>query len=326
MGLELSRGFGRSVRAVALLVLVITAAACGSTSPASSSGGSGTKIIGIVEITPDPYTTITVNAIKDAAAAAGWQSIVVDTEGSVDQANSTMVTFAHRPVTAMVVTVYATTSLGEGIAAAKSAHIPVVSFAGGFIPTVSAAVDGNGGPEMTARMLQDLGQGGSVLEYTFHPGQPCLLRENAFNAGTANDPTLNLTTHEVNINNAIADADSTAAAWIATHPKAPLAIFACYDDPAVGSIAALKAAGFKPGQVKIYGFNLSANAQPEIEQGWMAASMWFDVKGAGTLCFQLAQQAVAAGSSWVPKEVQIPNQIVDSSNFAAWQAAHPNGN
>jgi ribose transport system substrate-binding protein len=325
VGLKLSQGFGAKLRALALLVVVASAAACGSTSTGSG-GSTAKKVIGIVEITPDPYTTITVDAIKAAAAAAGWDSLVVDTEGSVDQANSTMVTFAHRPVTAMVVTVYATTSLGEGIAAANAAHVPVISFSGGYIPTIAGAVDGNGGPEVVARMLQDIGQGGSVLEFTYHPGQPCLLREEAFNEATANDPTLNLTTHEVNINNSIADADTTAAAWVATHPKAPLAIFACYDDPAVGSIAALKAAGFQPGQVKIYGFNLSANAQPEIKDGWMEASMWFDVKGAGTLCFQLAQQAAAAGSSWKSKEVQIPNEIVDASNFAAWQAAHPNGN
>jgi ribose transport system substrate-binding protein len=324
----LNRKLGAACAAATFVV-----AACGSSSTSSSSSGGGgssggSKTLGIVESSgSDITTTEFANSTKKAAEAAGWSVIIVDSQSKVDQANAAMVAFAQRKVTAMIVTVFASTSLKQGITAAQGANIPVLSFAGGSAPGVAAAMVANEGDVVAKRLVTDLGGGssGSVLEFTYHPGLPCFLRGQSSDNVLFNYPNITVSRHEIDVQNAASDGLNTATAWLATHPSPPLAIFGCYDDPALGAIAALKQAGYKPGDVKIYGFNNAANAQTAIQQGWMTASMWYDVVGAGPTMFNTLQRVIAAGSSWQPKTISIPHQLVDGSNLAAWQAAHPNG-
>jgi ribose transport system substrate-binding protein len=323
----------RKIGAVCAVAVVGVTACGGSSSTSSSSGGGGGsggggKVLGIVESSgSDITTTEFAGSAKKAAEAAGWTVLIVDSQSKVDTANSAMVTFAQRPVTAIIVTVFASSSLRQGITAAQAAHIPVLSFAGGSAPGVAAAMVANEGDVVANRLVKDLGGGaaGSVLEFTYHPGLPCFLRGQSSDNVLFNYPNINVTRHEIDVQNAASDGLNTSSAWLATHPTAPLAIFGCYDDPALGAIATLKQAGYKPGDVKIYGFNNAANAQTAIQQGWMTASMWYDVVGAGPTMFKTLQQVIAAGSSWKPKTIAIPHQLVDGSNLAAWQAQHPNG-
>lgn len=306
----------------------LAAGGCSSGSSATSSGessaSSAKKVLGIVEITSTDLSTVqaTQGATK-AAKAAGWGVVTADAQGEPAMAIAAIQDFVTRKVTAIMVTVFQSTSLEAGITAATAAHIPVVSMAGGLAPGVSAAVDANAGDVVSKALINAMGGGstGSILEFTYHPGLPCLLRGEGFTSVLATYPGVKVTSHEINVQTVPQDSDSTAAAWLQTKPKAPLGIFGCYDDPAIGAISALKAAGLKPGQVKVFGFNAEAPALAAIKSGWMTGSMYFNSTGAGMTVFKTIQEILAAGSHWHQTELQIPHELVTKANLAAFEAS-----
>ncbi len=319
----------RKLVAGAVLAVVMTTAlaACGSDSSGSGgSGGGGDKLLGIVESSGSDITTVqSANAAKAAAEKAGWKVSIIDSQSSVDKAIAGIQALVSRKATAIMVTVYASPSLQAGINVAQRAGIPVVSMAGGLAPGVGAALVSNSGAEVAAQMIKDMGGGdsGSVLALTYHPGLPCLLRGKSFDKFMKDYPNVKITRHEIDVQSAQQDSASTANAWLATKPKGPKAIFACYDDPAVGAVSAIKQSGVKAGEVKVYGFNAQANAREEIKSGYMTASMYYDTAAAGVICFEYIQKIMKAGDSWKQKEEDIPHELVDANNLASFESDHP---
>lgn len=308
------------------LAALIAAAGCGSSSGGSSASSHPKKVLGIVEVTSTDLSTVqSAQGATKAAKAAGWTVLTADAQGEPDKAISAIQDFVTRKVTAIMITVLQSTSLEAGISQAAAAHIPVVSMAGGLAKGVSAAVDANAGDVVTKALIQAMGGGnsGSILSFTYHPGLPCLLRGQSFSKVMTGSPNVKITSHEINVQTVAQDSNSTAAAWLRTKPKAPLAIFACYDDPALGAISALKSAGLKPGQVKVFGFNAEPPALNAIKSGWMTGSMYYNSTAAGVTVFQTIQKVLAAGSGWHQEELQIPHKLVTASNLAAFQSAQP---
>jgi ABC-type sugar transport system substrate-binding protein len=313
-------------RITALAALATATSLLGMLAPADIAGAATTqKVLGIVQITTTDLSTVqaTQGATK-AAKAAGWSVLVANAQGEPSKAIAAMDDFVNRHVTAIMTTVFESTTLEAGIKAAKAAHIPVVSMAGGLAPGIAAAVDANAGDVVAKALIKAMGGGskGSILDFTYHPGLPCLLRGNAFNTVLSSHPGIKVTRHEINIQNVASDSESTASGWLQTKPTTPLGIFGCYDDPAVAAISALKAQGYKPGQVKVFGFNAEAPALAAIKTGWMTGSMYFDSVGAGTTVFATIRKVLSAGSSWHQEELQIPHLLVVKSNLAAFEKSH----
>lgn len=316
---------GVLAKLTALIGLTASAALLGSLAPGNAALASGSpKVLGIVQITTTDLSTIqATQGASKAAKAAGWTVLVANAQGEPSKAIAAMEDFVTRHVTAIMTTVFESSTLEAGIHAANAAHIPVVSMAGGLAPGVDAALNANAGTVVANTLIQDMGSTkGSILDYTYHPGLPCLLRGSAFDAVLSKYPAIKVTRHEINIQNVASDSESTASAWLQTRPNGPLGIFGCYDDPAVAAIAALKAQGYKPGQVKVFGFNAEAPALAAIKSGWMTGSMYFDSIGAGTDVFATIEKILAAGSSWRPEALQIPHELVTKANLAAFEKAH----
>lgn len=319
------RGMIRRARSSAVALLALASLVGVTMSPGVASAAPSKKVLGIVQITSTDLSTVqaTQGATK-AAEAAGWTVLTANAQGEPSKAIAAIQDYVTRHVTAIMTTVFESSTLEAGIKAANSAGIPVVSMAGGLAPGVAAAVDANAGAVVANALIQAMGGAdrGSILDYTYHPGLPCLLRGNAFNVILAKYPQIKVTRHEINIQNVPSDSETTASGWLQTKPTAPLGIFGCYDDPAIGAIPALKAQGYKPGQVKVFGFNAEAPALAAIKQGWMTGSMFFDSVGAGVTVFDTIEKILAAGSHWKQEELQIPHELVDKANLAAFEKAH----
>ena len=283
-------------------------------------------LVGIVSISATEANNARYIAGAQAAAKEiGWQVAVVDAAGNADQANAAIQNFAQRGAAAIVDMVFPYTSIGAGLAAAKAANIPVMTWGGGLGGSV-AATNGSGGPmtvPVNDLMLKTLGDKGSLLELTYHTGEVCRNREVELDNALKSHPDIKATKNEVRIPGYFEDGAQYANAWLASHPagKENLAIWGCWDDPSIGAIGALRSQGRN--DVKVYGVNGNAQALEDIKKGLMTATAWQDSYTEGSNMIKLLPEIVKAGPGWTPKAVEVPAVLVSSENIDKFLADHP---
>ncbi|MBB3999069.1 ABC-type sugar transport system substrate-binding protein [Aureimonas pseudogalii] len=178
-------------------------------------------LLGIVSISATEANNVRYIAGATAAAEkAGWTVSVIDAAGSADQANSAIQNFASRGAGAIIDMVFPFSSIGAGLAAAKDAGIPVVTWGGGIGSSV-AATNGSGAPiaqPVIEKMLADLGGQGSLLALTYRTGEVCRNREVLLDDMLKSHPGITVTKNEVRIPGYFEDGAQYANAWLASHP------------------------------------------------------------------------------------------------------------
>lgn len=283
-------------------------------------------LIGIVSISANEANNARyITGAKAAAKEIGWQVSVIDAAGNADQANAAIQNFAQRGATAIVDMVFPYSSIGAGLDAAKNAKIPVATWGGGLGSTV-AATNGSGGPMVVPvddLMIKTMDGKGSILELTYHTGEVCRNREVELDNALKNYPNIKVTKNEVRIPGYFEDGAQYANAWLASHPagKENLAIWGCWDDPAIGAIGSLRAQNRT--DVKVYGVNGNAQALEDIKKGFMTATAWQDSYTEGVNMVKLLPEIVKAGASWTPKAIEVPAVLVTAANIDKFLADHP---
>jgi ribose transport system substrate-binding protein len=283
-------------------------------------------LVGIVSISATEANNA--RYIKGAEAAAkelGWDVSVIDAAGSADQANAAIQNFAQRGATAIVDMVFPFSSIGAGLDSAKSANIPVVTWGGGLGSTV-AATNGSGGPmvlPVNDLMLKAMEGKGSLLVLAYRTGEVCRNREVELDKALAAYPDVKVTKNEVRIPGYFEDGAQYANAWLAAHPAGDekLAIWGCWDDPAIGAIGSLRAQGRD--DVKVYGVNGNAQALENIKNGFMTATAWQDSYTEGYNMIKLLPDIQKAGADWQPKAVEVPAVLVTKETVEKFIADHP---
>jgi ribose transport system substrate-binding protein len=227
-----------------------------------------------------------------------------------------------KKVSAIIVTVFDSNGLAMGLAAARAAHVPVLSAGGGLAPGIALATDDGAGQPMVDLMLKNLNNQGTVLDLTYHPGIPCKQRADAFDATVKNQPGLSVTSHEITIPGAAEASQAATSAWLAANSGKPgnFAIFNCYDDNAMGAIAALKQNNKT--NVQVYSFNATQPALDAVRSGSMTATLWLDLASAGKILVDSIPDIRAQGNSWKAHQV-VPNyEIVTKANVDSFVAQH----
>ena len=132
-------------------------------------------------------------------------------------------------------------------------------------------------------MMKNIGDKGTLLDLTYHPGIPCRERADAFDAAVAGKPEIKATSHEISIPGAAETSQAATNAWLTANAsgQGPFAIFNCYDDNAMGAIAALKQNGRT--DVQVYSFNATAPAVQAVKDGTMTATLGVDLTSAGKM-------------------------------------------
>ena len=99
----------------------------------------------------------------------------------------------------------------------------------------------------------------------------------------AKNPDIKVSKNEVRIPGYFEDGAQYANAWLASHPAGQenLAIWGCWDDPAIGAIGALRSQGRD--DVEVYGINGNAQALENIKNGHMTATAWQDSSPKATI-------------------------------------------
>lgn len=309
-----------------LTVFSLVLAACGSPASPATSAPAKKFTLGLVSITvSDSSNARFINGAKEEAAKLGWDVTVVDAHGNADEANAAFQNLTQSGANAIIDLVFPVSSLGAGLQATKAAGIPVGTWGGGLGDGI-VATNGTGGIQaqpIVEQMVKDLGGKGSILALTYHTGQVCREREEVFNKIVANYPDIKVTKNEVPIPGYLEAGASFAAAWLAAHPQGsePLAVWGCWDDPALGAISTLKQQNRT--DVKVYGQNGNVDAIVAVKDGFMTATAWAAVEQEGQVMVQTINDAIKAGSSWTPKAVEVPVVVVNAETIEQFLKDHP---
>jgi ribose transport system substrate-binding protein len=282
-------------------------------------------LLGIVSIAATEANNVRYIAGANAAAKEdGWTVSVIDAAGSADQANTSIQNFAERGAGAIIDMVFPYSSIGAGLAAAKAKNIPVVTWGGGLGGSV-AATNGSGAPiaqPVIDKMVADFGGKGDLLALTYRTGEVCRNRETLMDQIVAKSPGIAVTKNEVRIPGYFEDGAQYANAWLASHPAGGnLAVWGCWDDPAIGAIGSLRQQSRD--DVKVYGVNGNAQAIENIKNGHMTATAWEDSYTEGYRMVKMLKEIKAAGAGWTPKAVEVPAVLIAKDNVTQFLKDHP---
>ncbi|MER9202607.1 sugar ABC transporter substrate-binding protein [Mesorhizobium sp. M0145] len=271
--------------------------------------------IGIVTFsTSDVDTNQMVDTMSQEAKSKGWSVETLNANGDPSQAITSIKQLATKKVDAIIVTVFDSTGLAAGLQAAADAKIPVLSAGGGMADGIALSASTGAAQPLIDLMLKDIDKSGTVLDLTYHPGIPCRERADAFDAAVKANPGLKATSHEISIPGAAESSQAATSAWLAANAnaKGPFAIFNCYDDNAMGAIAALKQNGRS--DVKVYSFNATAPAVQAVKDGTMTATLGVDLTSAGKMLVDQIPDILAAGDQWKPKSFVPGYTLVTKEN------------
>lgn len=296
--------------------------------PASNETASGGEYsIGIVQFSSsDEGSSLVLAGYEKEAKQLGYEVTSIDPNGETDKAVAAIQTLVTKGVDMIVTAVFPSNELAAGLIAAKNAGIPVVSVDGGLAEGVEVNWTGEqlAGSELSKKMMEETGGKGYLLTLGYKLGTPCVEREEALDETIkGSELETNETREEVPIPGQVAAGTQFAQAFLAKHPNSDeqLSIWACWDEPALGAITAVKQA--KRSGVGIYGINGQPAAVKAVQDGNMTATWWIDLEGAGEEIAAHSAEAIEAGVEAEPKNVPVGGVLVDAENVEQFIKEHP---
>lgn len=318
------RFFSRT-RVLMIVLGALFLGACGSGNSPSATGSADGKTIGFVfNTSTDPNQQTVYEGIKAAAEKKGWTVKQADANNDASKANSLISAYVNQNVDMVITTVFDPAALRQGIAAANQAQVPVIAtYSFGLPDGVDAVFTATAAEQETQRMVSDLGGSGSVLAFTFKPGQPCVVAEQAFDSIMADNPGIKVIKQEVPAPGWEQAGLNATTSWLQSHPEGSgnLAVWGCWDGPSLGAIQALKVAGRD--DVKVYGQYGEAGAIKSVQDDTMTATYWFDNAVAGQKVVDTATQIFDQGDSLKPVNVRLDPIEVDANSVKQFVADHP---
>lgn len=313
------------IRRVSLSACVLALAATAACGGSAEKGGDDSYDIGIVQFSAtDETAEKAINAYIEVADDEGWNVTKVDPQGSVDKAISAMNDFVQKDVDLIIVTVFQTDQITAGVRAATQAGIPIISFSGGSGKGVPLNADSGESVAINVaeQLVEDMNGEGELLLLGYKSGLPCVGREKAL-TDALEGTKINVTRQEVPIPGQVEGGTRFTQAWLAKNPAGSgnLAIWGCFDDPALGAVSALRSA--KRTDVKVYGINGTPAAVTAIKDGHMRATSFIDVAGAGRDLAEKTPDVIKGGVDADPVDIPIPNFLVTQESYDEFAAKYP---
>ncbi len=282
-----------------------------------------TKTTTIAVVTPylaQPGTQFMVEAFQAYGKEKGWTVNVIDTAGDVAAAVSRLEDVSTQGVSAIVINVDPS-QVSAGLQAAQKANIPVFGMDAGTDPLLVTNVTSNGyamASETATYIVDRLNGKGRVVMFTFDPYPPVQKRGVIANAIFANNPDIQVIdriTPDVK-DGGIADSRAKMDAVLAANPKAGSisAVWAAWDQPALGALQAIQAAGRDKEGIIIVGIDANPQALDAIAKGGnFEASVSQDFTGIGRTVGDLVNTYLGKGKI-AQKTVYVPTKLVTVAN------------
>lgn len=277
----------------------------------------------VVVVTPylaQPGTQMYVEGFKASAGTMGWDVSVVDTAGDVAAVISKIEDAVTQKVDAIVINVDPA-QIGAGLQAAADAGIPVVGMDAGSDPLVAANITSNGyamAAETSVYVANRIGGKGNVVMFVFDAFPPVQIRGVVAGAVFGNYPDIKILdriTPDV-ADGGIADSRAKMEAILAANPEpgSISAVWAAWDQPALGAQQAIDAAGRSGEGIVIVGMDANPQARDAIAAGGnFEASMAQDFNGIGAATADIVGR-ILKGEKIVSKVIYVPTKLITAAN------------
>ncbi len=280
------------------------------------------KVVVVTPYLSQPGTQMYVDGFQAKAKAAGWEVSVVDTAGDVAAVISKIEDAVTQKVDAIVINVDPA-QIGAGLAAASDAGIPVVGMDAGTDPLVAVNVTSNGyamAAETSVYVANRISGKGNVVMFVFDAFPPVQVRGVVADAIFANFPdikVLDRITPDV-ADGGIADSRAKMEAILAANPEpgSIAAVWAAWDQPALGAQQAIDAAGRGGEGIVIVGIDANPQAREAIAAGGnFEASVAQDFDGIGATTAD-AVARILKGDKVISKVIYVPTKLITTLNAA----------
>jgi len=280
------------------------------------------KITIVTPYMAQPGTQYYVEAFQDVAKANGWSVNVVDTKGDIAGVISGIENAANQKVDAIILNADPA-QVTAGLETAKKAGVPVFGMDAGANPLLVTNVTSNG-YEMAAvtatYVVNRIHNKGGVVEFVFDAFPPVQVRCVIADAIFKNNPDIKIidrVTPDVQ-DGGIADSRAKMEAILAAHPQkgSIAAVWAAWDQPALGALQAIDAAGRSNEGIVIVGMDANPQARDAIAKGGnFEASMAQDFKGIGRTVAETVKKYLA-GNKNIQSVIYVPTKLITKENVA----------
>lgn len=280
------------------------------------------KVAVITPYLAQPGTQFYVEAFQAVAKEKGWDVNVIDTQNDVAAVISRIEDMVTQKVDAIVINVDPT-QVAAGLQAAKDAGIPVVGMDAGSDPLLATNVtsDGVAMAEETANyVVQRINAKGNVVMFVFDAFPPVQIRgakADEIFAANADIKVLDRITPDV-ADGGIADSRAKMEAVLAANPTpgSISAVWAAWDQPALGALQAIEAAGRQGEGIVITGIDANPQAREEIAKGGnFEATVAQDFAGIGKATAE-AVAGLLEGKAPAGAVTFVPTKLVTKENAA----------
>ena len=286
----------------------------------SATSAFATKIAIVTPYLAQPGTQYYVEAFQEVAKQNGWVVNVVDTKGDIAAVVSRLEDAANQKVDAIVLNANPA-QVTAGLETAKQAGVPVFGMDAGASPLLVTNVTSNG-YEMAAvtatYVVNRIHNKGGVVEFVFDAFPPVEVRGVVADAIFKNNPDIKIidrVTPDVQ-DGGIADSRAKMEAILAAHPQkgSIAAVWAAWDQPALGALQAIEAAGRQNEGIVITGMDANPQARAAIAKGGdFEASMSQDFKGIGRTVADTVKRYLA-GQRTMQSVIYVSTTLITKDN------------
>ena len=278
----------------------------------------------VAVITPylaQPGTQMYVEGFSEKAAQNKWDVNVIDTAGDVAAVIARIEDVVNQGVDAIVINVDPA-QVAVGLQVASDAKIPVIGMDSGSDPLLYTNVTSNGyamAAETAVYVADRIKGAGKVVMFVFDAFPPVQIRGVVADAVFGNFPDIEVIdriTPDVQ-DGGIADSRAKMEAVLAANPEAGsiAAVWAAWDQPALGALQAIQDAGREGEGIVIVGMDANPQARFVIGEGSnFEASMAQDFKGIGVAAADAAERAIA-GQASKQSVIYVPTKLITAATL-----------
>ena len=265
-------------------------------------------------------TNLMIRTFEGLAKEKGWKVIVIDTKGDFGALANRMEDMITKKVDAIVLGMADPIQLKQQVKMAYDAGIPVFGGDAGFIPGMAMNVTSNNyelSAIITPYLFNHINNKGNIVTF-IHPAHHGVRKRQLVMEAVLkeNKDVKVIASHFVKVPGPIEDARAAMENILLAHPKKGSinAVWAAWDEPAIGALQAIVAAG-RQDEIVITGIDGTAQALKYIKQGGpFIATVKQDFEGMAKVLVREIDR-VFNGKGVSDRIIYVPGKLITRSDL-----------